>query len=81
MLLEIEKNGEAIVTIGVNAPSEDADSSIKHDFYNKLTNDQIIIANCEGDVDYMLRKLKEEYENWGMNVNMQKTEYLPIGEE
>ncbi|KAF2887390.1 hypothetical protein ILUMI_18783 [Ignelater luminosus] len=44
-------------------------------------NDHIIIANCEDDIDYMLRKPKEEYENWGMNVNMQKTEYLRTGEE
>ncbi|KAF2885891.1 hypothetical protein ILUMI_20283 [Ignelater luminosus] len=43
--------------------------------------DQIIIASYEDDVDYMLRKLKAEYENWDMKVNMQKTGYLRIGEE
>ncbi|XP_044755011.1 uncharacterized protein LOC123313964 [Coccinella septempunctata] len=43
--------------------------------------DQVIIANCEEDIDYMLRKLKEEYEKWGLNINMKKTEYLHIGGE
>lgn len=46
-----------------------------------FADDQIIIANCEEDIDYMLRKLKEEYDLAGMKMNVAKTEYLRIGEE
>lgn len=46
-----------------------------------FADDQVVIANCEEDIDYMLRKLIEEYEKWGMNMNRGKTEYLRIGEE
>ena len=28
----------------------------------------------------MFRKLKEEYEKWGLNINTTKTEYLKIGD-
>lgn len=37
-----------------------------------FADDQVIIANCEEDIDYMLRKLIEEYEKWGMNMNRGK---------
>lgn len=46
-----------------------------------FADDQILIANCEEDVDYMLRKLKDEYEQVGMRMNLTKTEYLRIGKE
>ena len=29
----------------------------------------------------MARKLKEEYEKWGLYINIEKTKYLCIGEE
>lgn len=44
-----------------------------------FADDQVIIACDEDDADYMLRKLKDEYENWGLNINMQKTEYMKVG--
>lgn len=41
-----------------------------------FVDNQIIMANCEEDIDYMQRKLIEEYEKWGMNIKMEKIEYL-----
>lgn len=46
-----------------------------------FADDQVVLASDEGDIDYMFRKLIEEYEKWGLKVNMDKTEYLKIGEE
>ena len=43
-----------------------------------FADDQIIIPCDEDDTDYMFRKLKEEYEKWGLNMNTTKTEYLTI---
>ena len=45
-----------------------------------FADDQVIIGNVEEDVDYMLRKLGEEYERWGMIMNMHKTEYMCVGQ-
>ena len=28
------------------------------------------------DLEYMIRKLKEEYEKWGLKINMEKTKYI-----
>lgn len=52
---------------------------------NNLTNllfadDQVIFACDEEDTDYMLRKLDEEYKKWGLNINLNKTEYMRIRE-
>lgn len=44
-----------------------------------FADDQVIIAGDEDDADYMLRKLDDEYAKWGLNMNMSKTEYLPVG--
>uniref|UniRef100_T1HF33 Uncharacterized protein n=1 Tax=Rhodnius prolixus TaxID=13249 RepID=T1HF33_RHOPR len=41
-----------------------------------FADDQVVIA---GDVDvaaYLLRKLAEEYERWGISLNITKTEHL-----
>ena len=29
----------------------------------------------------MARKLKEEYEKWGLTINLEKTKYICVGEE
>lgn len=44
-----------------------------------FTDDQIIMAEDEEDLGYMVRKLKEEYENAGLKINMSKCEYLIVG--
>lgn len=46
-----------------------------------FADDQAILAEDEADVDYMLRKLDEEYSKWGLTINASKTEYLVVGGE
>lgn len=41
--------------------------------------DQILITQDEEDNEYMLRKLKEEYNRWGLDINFNKTECMCIG--
>lgn len=36
--------------------------------------DQIIFSQDQEDMKYMLKKLKNEYEKLGLNINVQKTE-------
>ena len=47
----------------------------------QFADDQIIIANDKDDIEYMTKKLQEEYKLWGLEINTQKTKYLPIGAE
>ncbi|XP_060529935.1 uncharacterized protein LOC132704141 [Cylas formicarius] len=49
----------------------------QREWREKIANDQVMIACDEDDADYMLRNVKEHYENWGLN--MQKTEYMKVG--
>lgn len=46
-----------------------------------FADDQVLCADDKEDLEYMARKLKEEYENWGLQINPDKTKYLCIGEE
>lgn len=46
-----------------------------------FADDQVILAEDEEDAEYMLRKLVEEYEKWGLELNMEKTQYMTIGTE
>lgn len=41
----------------------------------------MVIANDKDDLEYMARKLQEEYRKWGLELNTQKTKYLAIGAE
>ncbi|XP_072375789.1 uncharacterized protein [Diabrotica undecimpunctata] len=43
--------------------------------------DQVVIDQDKEDLEYMARKLMEEYKKWGLEVNLQKTQYLCIGGE
>lgn len=45
-----------------------------------FANDQVLIATDEEDI-YMTRKIIDKYREWGMNININKTEYLIIGEK
>ncbi|XP_060525271.1 uncharacterized protein LOC132701406 [Cylas formicarius] len=40
---------------------------------------QVIVANDKDDMQYMIRKLIEEYKEWGLIVNIAKTKYLSVG--
>ena len=42
--------------------------------------DQLLTAQHCGDVEYMTRKLIDEYELWGLKLNVKKTKYTAIGD-
>ena len=44
-----------------------------------FADDQLLIAEDYEDIEYMARKLVEEYEKWGLNINLKKTNYMAIG--
>jgi hypothetical protein len=39
---------------------------------------QVLVAGEKEDLEYMTRKLKEEYGKWGLDMNIQKTKYLCV---
>ena len=46
-----------------------------------FADDQAVLAQDRDDVEYMARKLKEEYEEWGLTINLEKNEiYMCTGE-
>lgn len=47
----------------------------------QFADDQVLIAQDKDDLQYMTRKIKEEYEKAGLSMNMEKTKYLCIGGE
>lgn len=51
----------------------------QHIYSLEFADDQVILAEDGDDVNYMFRKLKEEYTKWGLEINMGKTEYMVIG--
>ena len=42
---------------------------------------KVLIAQDHDDMEFMARKLKEEYEKWGLTMTLEKTKYICIGEE
>jgi hypothetical protein len=46
----------------------------------QFADDQAILAGDKEDLEYVTRKLKETYEKWGLDMNLNKTKYLCIGE-
>ena len=46
-----------------------------------FADDQAIIAQDSYDMEFMLRRLYTEYEKWGLQVSLQKTEYLVINSD
>ena len=45
-----------------------------------IADDQEVLAGDKEDLEYMTRKLKETYEKWGLDMNLNKTKYLCVGE-
>jgi hypothetical protein len=45
-----------------------------------FTDDQILIAADEYDIEYMMRKISETYDRAGLKVNVAKTKYLVVGD-
>ena len=46
-----------------------------------FADDQIVLAEDRDDIEYMTRKLLEEYRRWGLEINLGKTEYMVAGGE
>lgn len=42
----------------------------------QFADDQLVIAQSKEDLEYMTRKLLKEYQQWGLTVNVNKTEYM-----
>lgn len=47
----------------------------------QFADDQAVMASDKEDMEYMVRKLIEEYGKWRLTVNTEKTKYLCIGAE
>jgi len=56
-------------------------TSSKHTCILNFADDQVLIAQDHDDMEFMARKLKEEYEKWGLTMNLEKNKYICIGEE
>jgi hypothetical protein len=41
----------------------------------QFADDQVVLAGDKEDLEYMTRKLKENYEKWGPDMNLNKTKY------
>ena len=46
----------------------------------QFADDQVVLAGDKEDLECMTRKLKETYEKWGLDMNLNKTKYLCIGQ-
>ena len=52
-----------------------------HVYSLNFADDQVLIAQDHDDMGFMARKLKEEYEKWGLTMNLEETKYICIREE
>lgn len=45
--------------------------------------DRVVLAEDEDDASYIMRKVMEQYEKWGLEINVKKTQYtrMSIGRE
>ena len=46
-----------------------------------FVDNQVLIAQEYGDINYMACKLIEEYQRWGLDIDVNKTENLCVGGE
>ena len=44
-----------------------------------FADNQVVLAQDRDDMEYMTRKLKEEYGEWGLTINLEKTIYVYTG--
>jgi len=51
-----------------------------HIYSLNFSDDQVLFAQDHDYTEYMTRKLKEEYEKWGLIINLGKTKYICMGE-
>jgi len=45
----------------------------------QFADDQVVMDQSKEDLEYMCRKLQEEYSEWGLTVNIAKTKYMSLG--
>ena len=45
----------------------------------QYADDQVVMAQSKEDLEYMCRKLQEEYFKWGLNMNIAKIKYMSLG--
>ena len=45
-----------------------------------FADDQLLIAQYYEDLEYMTRKLIDQYELWGLKLNVKKTKYMATGD-
>jgi hypothetical protein len=48
-------------------------------YSHNFADDQVLLAQDHDDMEYMARKLKEEYEKWGLVISLGKTKYVCKG--
>ena len=41
-------------------------------YSHNFADDQVLLARDRDDMEYMARKLREEYEKWGLTINLEK---------
>ena len=46
-----------------------------------FADDQGVMAQIKEDLEYMCRKLQEEYSKWGITINITKTKYMSLGND
>jgi hypothetical protein len=46
-----------------------------------FADDQLIIAQDLDDIEYLKRKLVEEYKKWRLEINLNKTHYMCVGQQ
>ena len=47
-----------------------------HVYSLNFADDQVLIAQDHDDMEFMVRKLKEEYKKWGLTMTLEKTKYV-----
>ena len=44
-----------------------------------FADDKVVMAQSKEDLEYICRKLQEEYSEWGFTMNIGKTKYMSLG--
>ena len=47
----------------------------------QFADDQVVMAQSKEDLEYMCRKLQEEYSKWGLTINIAKTKNMSLGSD
>ena len=57
-----------------NAKSSCVDSSKLYSYHTiQFADDQVVLAGDKEDLECMTRNIKETYEKWGLDMNLNKT--------